>query len=463
MAERSEVVEEQTVPGGSAVYAVQAEITTSEDVPPGYKRTEVGMIPEDWNDVSVSELANVKGGKRLPKGHSLIESPTPYPYIRVADLLPGKVDGENIKFVPEKAFHSIQNYRIYKNDLFISVAGTLGLVGAIPGYLDGANLTENADRITDIECDRDYLMYWLMSEPIQKVIESIRTVGAQPKLALGRIANFQIAIPSTLDEQRAIATALSDADALIESLERLIAKKRAIKQAGMQQLLTGQTRLPGFTGEWKTKRLGDHVAFLKTGTSSRAELTSSGSVAYLHYGDIHVGASVMLNPNAVSVPHIAASKVCHVDKLAPGDLVFVDASEDLDGVGKSVEIIGVPKGGMVAGLHTIAARFDKDVLADGFKAYLQFCPRFIGILRRLAAGTKVLATNRQHIASVELRLPGTSEQNAIATVLSDMDTEIEALERRRDKARQIKQGMMHQLLTGRVRLVAPQTMGPAAC
>ena len=171
----------------------------------------------------------------------------------------------------------------------------------------------------------------------------------------------------------------------------------------------------------------------------------------------------MLNPNAVSVPHIAASKVCHVDKLAPGDLVFVDASEDLDGVGKSVEIIGVPKGGMVAGLHTIAARFDKDVLADGFKAYLQFCPRFIGILRRLAAGTKVLATNRQHIASVELRLPGTSEQNAIATVLSDMDTEIEALERRRDKARQIKQGMMHQLLTGRVRLVAPQTMGPAAC
>jgi len=149
--------------------------------------------------------------------------------------------------------------------------------------------------------------------------------------------------------------------------------------------------------------------------------------------------------------------------LAPGDLVFVDASEDLEGVGKSVEIIDVPNEGIVSGLHTIAARFDKAVLADGFKAYLQFCPQFIGTLRRLAAGTKVLATNRQHVASVKMELPCVAEQQAIATVLADMDTDIEALEHRRDKARQIKQGMMQQLLTGRVRLVAPHTTEPAAC
>ncbi|MGC9397461.1 MAG: restriction endonuclease subunit S, partial [Anaerolineae bacterium] len=269
------------------------------------------------------------------------------------------------------------------------------------------------------------------------------------------IASALVPLPKAF-EQRAIATALSDADALIESLDRLIAKKRAIKQAAMQQLLTGQTRLPGFNGEWETRRLGNHVSFLKTGTNSRAELTSNGRVAYLHYGDIHVRSSVTLNPNAVTTPHIAASKVRHLDKLAPGDLVFVDASEDLEGVGKSVEIIDVPKEGMVAGLHTIAARFDKDVLADGFKAYLQFCPQFIGTLRRLAAGTKVLATNRQHLASVEMELPCVAEQQAIAAVLSDMDAEIETLERRRDKARQIKQGMMQQLLTGRVRLVTPE-------
>jgi type I restriction enzyme S subunit len=106
----------------------------------------------------------------------------------------------------------------------------------------------------------------------------------------------------------------------------------------------------------------------------------------------------------------------------------------------------------VAGLHTIAARFEKSVLADGFKAYLQFCPAFRDHLRRLAAGTKVYATNRTHITSVEIQLPRIDEQTAIATVLSDMDAEIAALERRRDKTRAIKQGMMQQLLTGQTRL-----------
>jgi type I restriction enzyme S subunit len=133
--------------------------------------------------------------------------------------------------------------------------------------------------------------------------------------------------------------------------------------------------------------------------------------------------------------------------------VLVDASEDLDGVGKSVEITGVANAEVVSGLHTIAARFDKTVLADGFKAYLQFCPAFRAHLKRLAAGTKVYATNRAHLGSVELPLPTTDEQAVIATVLSDMDAEIAALERRRDKTRAIKQGMMQQLLTGRVRLV----------
>lgn len=183
MAERSEAMDQHAVRDAALAYQVAPADWTLDDVPPGYKRTEVGVIPEDWNQVSVGELAKVKGGKRLPKGHSLIDSPTPHPYIRVADLLPGKVNGANIKFVPEKVFRPIQNYRIYENDLFISVAGTLGLVGAIPSYLDGANLTENADRVTDIECNRHYLMYWLMSEPIQRAIASIRTVGAQPKLA----------------------------------------------------------------------------------------------------------------------------------------------------------------------------------------------------------------------------------------------------------------------------------------
>ena len=261
-----------------------------------------------------------------------------------------------------------------------------------------------------------------------------------------------VTLPTKLPEQRAIAAALGDVDALLGGLARLIAKKRDLKQAAMQQLLTGQTRLPGFHGEWEVKRLGDHVTFLRNGTISWAELTQDDPVKYLHYGDVHACVGTQLRPNAL--PSLPSEKAKSLARLQDGDLVFADASEDLAGVSKSVEMRGVAGAETVPGLHTIAARFDKSVLADGFKSYLQFCPTFSGQLRRLAAGTKVYATNRAHIASIEMRLPGVEEQTAIAAVLSDMDAELSALEARLDKTRDLKQGMMQELLTGKTRLVA---------
>jgi type I restriction enzyme S subunit len=219
----------------------------------------------------------------------------------------------------------------------------------------------------------------------------------------------------------------------------------------MQQLLTGHTRLPGFHGEWEVKRLGDHVTFLRNGVNSRAELTLDDPVRYLHYGDIHACIKGLLDPS--DLPSLPRDKAQRLDRLRDGDLIFADASEDLTGVSKSVEICGVGGKELVSGLHTIAARFDKNVLADGFKAYLQFCRAFAGQLRRLAAGTKVYATNRAHIASIEMRLPGVEEQSAIASIFSDMDAELVALEARRDKTHALKQGMMQELLTGKTRLV----------
>jgi type I restriction enzyme S subunit len=146
-----------------------------------------------------------------------------------------------------------------------------------------------------------------------------------------------------------------------------------------------------------------------------------------------------------------------LDPLGDGDVVFVDASEDLEGIGKSVELKGMRDRHLVAGLHTIAVRFSKLVLANGFKAYLQFHPTFLRHLRRLAAGTKVYATNRADIASARLSLPPLPEQRAMATVLSDMDAEIAALQRRLDKTLAIKQGMVQQLLAGSIRLPIPAT------
>ena len=153
-----------------------------------------------------------------------------------------------------------------------------------------------------------------------------------------------------------------------------------------------------------------------------------------------------------NLPRIEANYVNNASRLQDGDIVVVDASEDLEGVGKSVEISGVGERAVVAGLHTIACRSYPEHWAPGFKSYLQFVPSFKSALKRVASGISVYAVSKQELADVQLSVPSVSEQVAIAEVLADMDAEIFELVGRKDKTLAIKQGMMQQLLTGRIRL-----------
>lgn len=269
-----------------------------------------------------------------------------------------------------------------------------------------------------------------------------------------QIASIEAKFPQPA-EQRAVAGALSDVDGLLEALETLIAKKRAVKRAVMQQLLTGETRLPGFSGQWAPRPLGAICTFLPTASNPRSDLDDHSNVEYIHYGDVHAHAQPALNCTDHALPRIAVQRIGSATWLRDGDLVMVDASEDLEGVGKSVEVQNIGDRTIVAGLHTILCRGDDDAWAMGFKAYLQFLPSFRSTLARLAAGTSVYAISARQLAGIELRLPSRAEQAAIVSVLSDIEAEIRHLELRRDKTRAVKQGMMQQLLTGRVRLVEP--------
>ncbi len=277
------------------------------------------------------------------------------------------------------------------------------------------------------------------------------STGTMPKLSGNALRLMPVPLPPKRERERANA-ALLVADGLLAGLDDLLHKKRAVAQGARQVLLTGRTRLSPFATPWRPVELGRHVRFLKHGVYARADLTATGTVRYLHYGDIHAAATARLRVSHASLPFLPDPLAQPLSRLEGGDVVFVDASEDLAGVGKSVEVVNVDALPLVSGLHTIACRFDKSVLADGFKAYLQFIPSFVRHLRTLAAGTKVLATNRKHIANAVVELPGIEEQSAIAAVLSDLDAELEALEARRAKTLAIKQGMMQALLTGRIRL-----------
>jgi len=417
-------------------------VTMQDEIRQGYKQTEVGVIPEDWEVKPLPTTLDFIGGKAHEQ------------HIKAY----GDFVVVNSKFISTEgqvAKYSDSNFCQARRGDILMVMSDLpnGKALAKCFVVDEDQKYAVNQRICILRprnADSKFFFYQLNRNPYFMAFDD----GVQQTHLLNGVFRVcPVIVPPTIEEQRAIAAALSDADALIAALEGMIAKKRDLKQAAMQHLLTGKTRLPGFSGEWEVKRLGDHVRFLKNGTLSRAQLMIDAPVKYLHYGDIHGSASLWLNPKSSGMPCVNPESVSSLDRLEHGDLIFADASEDLDGVGKSIEIVDYAATEVVSGLHTIAARFDKEVLADGFKAYLQFMPPFRDHLKSMAAGTKVLATNRKHIVSAILALPEPSEQTAIAEVLSDMDADLAALEAQAAKARAVKQGMMQELLTGRVRLV----------
>lgn len=355
----------------------------------------------------------------------------------------GGVDTSDLRFVPEDVAPSIRAYRIFKDDIFVSVAGTLGTVGRIPAEIDGANLTENADRITSITCDVDYLMYSLLGESIQNEIDSIRTVGAQPKLALGRIKQFEIPIPKARAEQKRIAQVFRDADDLIATLERLIAKKHAIKQGMMQQLLTGRTRLPGFTGSWSMRKIGDFAEVRAGGTPSTSVSEFwGGEIPWMSSGEIHKKRVFDVNGRITTMGLQKSSA-----HLFPRRTVLMA----LAGQGKTrgtvaISHIDLTTNQSIAGIYP-SSEHDPDYL------YYNLDTRYSELRGESTGDGGRGGLNLTIIKNVEVPFPKVSEQRAIAAVLADVDNEVSALSARLTKARAIKTGMMQQLLTGRTRLL----------
>lgn len=416
------------------------------ELKPGYKLTEVGVVPHEWAVRPLGDIATIATGSTPPTS-DVSNYGDEFLFVSPADMGNTKQIAHTERRLSQKGF-SLSRQFPKDSILFVCIGSTIGKCA-----IASVELTSN-QQINAIYPSAAFLpdfLYYAVSEAAPRV-RALAGEQAVPLVNKSQFSETKVALP-LLPEQCAIAAALNDVDAMLSSLDALIAKKRDIKQAAMQQLLTGKTRLPGFAGEWAVTRLGDHATLIRNGVYSRAELSIDGSIKYLHYGDIHTSGAVHLNPSDAIMPFLGADKAVRLGRLVGGDLVFVDATEDLAGVGKSVEVVGAEGIDVVAGLHTIAVRFDKRILADGFKAYLQFIPAFGAHLRSLAAGTKVLSTNRSHIASAEIALPSIAEQTAIAEVLSDMDAELAALGARRDKTRLLKQGMMQELLTGKTRLV----------
>lgn len=389
----------------------------------GLKQTEVGLIPKQWAVKTIAELVEPS-------------SPVCYGVVQVGPHTDSGVPIVAIKFVKEIAHAPLHRTavrleklharsRLKGGDVLISVKGTIGRVGIVPDGFTGNISRELARlRIKDGFSSK-YIAHQLEADLTQDRITRSVVGTTRLEFSIAAVRQFEVPIPESKAEQEAIAGALSDADAWIESLEQLVAKKRQIKQGAMQELLTGQTRLPGFSGEWKQKKLGE-VAHIKTGSRNNEDKVADG-----HY------------------PFFVRS----------------DQVERINTYSHDCEAILVPGEGRIGSIfHYINGRFD---VHQRVYAITQFVPEVSGrfVHRCMSQTFGVWAMQNTVKATVdslrlptfqafELRLPPTlEEQTAIASVLSDMDVEIEALGTKLTKARQIKQGMMQELLTGRIRLV----------
>lgn len=422
------------------------------------KQTEIGIIPSDWNVGILNGLLDqsrtirygiVQPGRYDPKGCLMLRS---------QDYSKGWNDPYLMHRVNSKLESQYRNAKIREGDIVITVVGAgIGQVAVAPFWLEGAILSRSTARIAVDKtiAVSGYVAAYLESPVCQKQILNSQKEGAQPVVSCRDLGLFYVPMPP-LKEQEAIAEALSDADALIESLEGLLAKKRQIKQGAMQELLTGKRRLPGFNGKWRMKSLGELFNLSGGFTASRDQLSTEG-YCYLHYGDIHASKKPFIDVRSEfqNIPKldIPLSEASRSSLLDNGDIVFVDASEDDEGASRHVVIVNPDKIPFISGLHTIVAKSKTEEIDLCYRRYCFQTKAVKDQFRFFAVGTKVSGISKTNLAKISLPLPLVSEQKAIASILSDMDTEIATLETKLIKARQIKNGMMQELLTGRIRLV----------
>jgi type I restriction enzyme, S subunit len=379
------------------------------EVKKGYKQTEVGVIPEDWKVKPLNQLVGFTNGKAHENS---IKDDGKYIVVNSKFI---SSEGKVVKF-SDDCFCPTEA----ENILMVMSDVPNGKAIAKCFFVDKDNCYTVNQRICSlkVKVDDPKLLFYLINR--NRYYLTFDDGVKQTNLRRDDVLGCPIPLPPTKAEQTAIATTLSDADALISSLEKLIAKKRNIKQGAMQELLTGKKRLPGFSGEWEVKKLGE-VLEVRYGKSQKEIVDGNGEYPILATGGV-VGRTSTFIYNKPSV--------------LIGRKGTIDVPQYMDTPFWAIDTI-----------------FYTEILDNAFPKFIFYKFNLIDwYCHNEASGVPSL--NAKSIEKIELLFPPTKEeQQTISHVLSDMDAEIEQLEQKLHKYRMIKQGMMQELLTGKTRLI----------
>ncbi|MCW5602149.1 restriction endonuclease subunit S [Nitrosomonas sp.] len=416
------------------------------ELKPGYKQTEVGVIPEDWGVETLEHLSTfiTKGSTPTTYGYKWQQSGVLF--LRSECISEKGLDLTQSMFISSEAHLFLRRSEVKDGDILITITGNVGRVVYLK-KVGQANINQHIARLRiSAPLINPYYVYHFLSQVvIRKYYNSIVTGQAYPQISLKQVRETPISLPSTEAEQTAIANVLSDADALIQSLTRLIAKKRQIKQGAMQTLLNPYENGRLKVG-WVVKKLGDIGVFTK-GSGVRKDEAQSGSLPCIRYGEIYTRHNDYIKKFHSFISNGIAKTA---KQLKKGDLLFAGSGETKEEIGKCVAFLNESVA-FAGGDIVILSPISIDSLFFGY--YLNTN----AINKQKASmgqGDAVVHISATALANIDIAVPEESnEQTRIATILSDMGAEIAALETKLAKYRHIKQGMMQNLLTGRIRLL----------
>ena len=398
-----------------------------------YKQTEIGLIPSDWEVKRLGDIGFFKKGKGIRKDEVF---PDGLPCIRYGELYTRH--NEYVKKINSFISQNVakESQRIAKGDILFAGSGeTREEIGKCAAFLSDKETYAGGDIVilSPKNCDSLFLGFLLNDSIIAKQKAQNGQGDAVVHIYPNGLSRILLPIPPTLAEQTAIATALSDADGLITSLEKLIAKKRNIKQGAMQELLRPKEG-------WVVKRLGE-IGEVIIGLTYKPENVSNDGVLVLRSSNIQYDQLEFIDNVYVNI------NVSEKLRLKENDILICVRNGSRDLIGKCALITSKVKGESFGAFMSVFRSplnryvihvFRSDIVKKQIEEYL---------------GATINQITNKSLNSFEIPFPPPNEQLAIATILSDMDTELTTLEKKLEKAKQLKQGMMQQLLTGKIRLV----------
>ena len=412
----------------------------------GMKQTELGWIPEDWE---VVRLKYVLSSYKLGGNYQTTDVRNENPLIKMGNIERGRINLSKLEYITSE----LNSSDLLKfGDVLFNTRNTLDLVGKVAIWTNELSRAFYNSNLLRFHFKKDLIGSNFF---VNAIFNDKKTLKQLADIATGTtsvaaiytkdLLEIQIPLPS-LPEQQAIATALSDCDAWIDSLEKVIAKKQLIKQAAMQELLTPKEG-------WEVKNLGEIGSCLRgvsySGESDLFNSDNEYSVKLLRSNNVFNSKVIFENVQNVNKQRVKEQQI-----IRRNDVLICMANGSKDLVGKAGYCNKIfDTGKFTFGAFMGIFRLNCSIVHPYF-LYNNFLTRnYRNYIDLLLSGSSINNLKPSDIEQITINIPSYSEQTRIATILSDMDAEIEALERKLHKARQIKQGMMQELLTGRVRLV----------